>query len=192
MPEGQTAEQVGTAVSGFEVWLTWTDRAEGLITTEFSVTTGAAETVMITAELCLITPLRDAFTNSPTVPATALAVKVTGFEVDRLRLPIAGLEMVHAYAGIPGHAEVHEGVARNAPVVSLNVTAPVVGVTATVSSTFVDTVTTATLVLLTVTPSSVAFTTSPTVPEVWAAVNSTRLEVYELRVPIAGFVTFHK
>jgi len=64
----------------------------GAIDTEVRVGKVDGETVMMTAGLCLVIPPRVALTKSPTVPAVVLALNVTGFPEDELRVPNALFE----------------------------------------------------------------------------------------------------
>ena len=83
-PGGHVNVHAGVAVNA-AVPLTWTEAEVGAIATEASVD---AVMVMIAAWLWTVTPLSEALTKIPTVPAVRAAVNLTGLPVYRLRAPI--------------------------------------------------------------------------------------------------------
>jgi hypothetical protein len=106
VPVGQLEVHVGVAVNFLVP--PWAREAEvGLTDTEVRVDL----TAITTTELCLVTPLRVALTNSPIFPFLVPAVKVTAAPVVALSVPRVLLVRVHEYVVPDGHVEVHIGVA---------------------------------------------------------------------------------
>ena len=95
VPERHVDEQVGVAVSAEVVFPTPTVTEPGLTVTPVRAG-GGVDVIVMVAEFCFVTPLREATTASVTVPAVLPAVNVVDCAVGELIVPIEGVTRVQA------------------------------------------------------------------------------------------------
>jgi hypothetical protein len=152
----------------------------------------ATEIVIVAGLLCWATPLKVAFTKTPTLPAVSAAVKVVALPDAGLRLPSAVLVKLHEYVIPDGQVSEHVGVA-----VRLWVSPPVnparTGVMATdVRVTVEELMVMGTPELITVRPSKEALTNRVTEPTEDPAVNVTWFPLDEFSSPKPDPVSAHR